>query len=184
MGLSAFNNKCVRIVDESGDKYDGVCRWHPASPLFQTFALNQESLQIDDRLFYLSNIRTVRELPGPPELWKNLPQHCMRLAPEPFESIRQDRKTVELRLWDEKRRRLKIGDVIRFERADDGAKVLRVRVTELLRFPSFAGLYRAVPPEEMGYAPDDPASPEDMSVFYSPEQQARWGVVGIRFERL
>ena len=186
MSLSSFDNKCVRIVDQSGDTYDGVCRWRPVDLRFECFGMRQESLQIDERVFYLTNIRTVQELTGPPELWKNLPQHCMHLAPEPFALVKNGRKTVELRLWDEKRRRLRPGDVIRFECADGSGKVLRVRVTELLCFATFTELYAAVPLAELGCGEDQlaSASPEDMDAYYSPEQQARWGVTGIRFTLL
>ena len=184
MPLSSYNGQCVRIVDALGDSYDGQCRWFPADHCLRAFGWREEALQVGDRLFYLSNIQSVRELSGPPELWKSRRQHFMRLAPGPFSAMKSGRKTVELRLWDEKRRQLKEGDVKCFACSDGGAETLRVQVTELLRFPTFAELYRSVPPEDMGYEPGAPASPEDMNVYYSPGEQARWGVVGIRVERI
>ena len=44
-----------------------------------------------------------------------MPIHCMRLNLAPFGRIRDGRKCIELRLYDEKRRNIQIGDGILFE---------------------------------------------------------------------
>lgn len=41
--------------------------------------------------------------------------HSMQLNPAPFEKIKSGAKTIELRLNDEKRRRIKTGDKIEFD---------------------------------------------------------------------
>ena len=46
-------------------------------------------------------------------------QHTMRLNKEPFEMIKSGMKTIELRLYDEKRKLLRIGDEIEFILATD-----------------------------------------------------------------
>ena len=43
----------------------------------------------------------------------------MKLNTEPFERIKSGRKKLELRLFDEKRQRLDIGDIIIFSRLPD-----------------------------------------------------------------
>ena len=45
--------------------------------------------------------------------------HEMQLRQEPFECIVHAIKTIELRLYDEKRQRINIGDKIRFSRIDN-----------------------------------------------------------------
>ena len=40
--------------------------------------------------------------------------HRMNLQSGPYEMIKSGRKTIELRLWDEKRRKIKAGDEIVF----------------------------------------------------------------------
>ena len=40
--------------------------------------------------------------------------HQMQLQPEPFSMIKSGVKTIELRLYDEKRRKIRIGDEILF----------------------------------------------------------------------
>ena len=45
--------------------------------------------------------------------------HNMHLHPEPLEKIRAGHKTIEFRLYDEKRQRIQIGDKIVFTNAGD-----------------------------------------------------------------
>lgn len=113
--------------------------------------------------------------------------HKMRLQDEPFFMIKSGKKDIEMRLYDEKRSLIKIGDEIVFSRygCDESAsETLICRVTRLHRFPSFADLYAALPATRLGYtkesAPD--ASYLDMQKYYSPEEQARYGVVGIEIK--
>ena len=49
-------------------------------------------------------------------------EHSMKLNVEPFEAIRNHKKTVEIRLNDEKRQKVKIGDTIVFTNIDDSRK--------------------------------------------------------------
>lgn len=110
-----------------------------------------------------------------------MPMHFMRLNPAPFGLIRDGKKTIELRLYDEKRRKLQIGDGILFENTD-APELLLVRVTGLRVFASFDALYQALPLEACGYTQADiaTASPADMEAYYSQEAQQRFGVVGIK----
>ena len=59
-------------------------------------------------------------------------------------------------------------------------ETVTVRVEALERFHSFAELYAALDPAELGYGPGEAADPRDMEVYYSPTQQEKYGVVGIR----
>ena len=107
--------------------------------------------------------------------------HDMKLRREPFEKIKSGAKTVELRLYDEKRRAISVGDEIRFACVDGDEPPLRRRVTALHVFSSFAELYAALPLEKCGYSAEEleSASPDDMNAYYSREEQSRFGVVGI-----
>ena len=104
--------------------------------------------------------------------------HAMRLQDGPFRAIAAGRKTVEMRLYDEKRQAIRPGDVIVF--TAPAGETLTVRVEEVRRFDSFAELYAAFAPAELGYGPGETADPRDMEVYYSPVQQTKYGVVGIR----
>ena len=106
--------------------------------------------------------------------------HHMNLHPAPFEMIKSGKKTIELRLYDEKRQRIRPGDVITFTNTTTGEK-LSARVSKLHRFASFEELYQALPLLRCGYTPEDvdAAHPSDMEQYYSAQQQQNYGVVGI-----
>ena len=106
--------------------------------------------------------------------------HEMQLQPEPFAMIKSGSKTIELRLYDEKRRKIQIGDTILFTNTENGEH-LSVRVLALSVFDSFEELYRNLPLLKCGYTEEDiaSASPDDMDAYYSKEKQKEYGVVGI-----
>ena len=61
----------------------------------------------------------------------------------------------------------------------------RRRVTALHLFESFSALYRALPLDKCGYTEENiaTASPRDMDIYYSREEQAQFGVVAIELEK-
>ena len=106
--------------------------------------------------------------------------HHMKLDPAPYEMIKSGSKTIELRLFDEKRQKINPGDTIVFTNNETGEKLF-TRVLKLHRFKDFEELYKALPLMQCGYSEDDidKASPSDMEQYYSIEEQRRYGVVGI-----
>ena len=107
--------------------------------------------------------------------------HSMQLQPSPFEMIRNGTKTIELRLFDEKRKKIQIRDTILFTNTAS-KETVRVKVLELWVFDSFETLYSRLPLSDCGYTKDDidTASPDDMNAYYPKEMQKKYGVVGIR----
>lgn len=112
-------------------------------------------------------------------------EHAMKLNSEPFNKIKSGIKTIELRLYDEKRRQISIGDTIVFTNTLDKTAI-RVRVKAVHVFKSFCELYDALPLLKCGYTATDinQASPIDMEKYYSKEQQNQFGVVGIEISLL
>ncbi|MGT2934564.1 ASCH domain-containing protein [Streptococcus castoreus] len=113
-------------------------------------------------------------------------QHVMMLTPGPFAMIATGIKTIELRLNDEKRQKVQIGDTITFIRTDDSSQVLRTTVVKLHYFDDFDQLYQSLPLEKCGYREEEleTAHPEDMERYYCREQQVQYGVVGIELSVL
>lgn len=107
--------------------------------------------------------------------------HNMKLNPEPFNMISLGQKTIELRLNDEKRQLINIGDEIVFTNTADSKQKITVVVVDLHRFNSFEELYNTLPLLKCGYTEKDitKASPKDMELYYSKEQQEKYGVLGI-----
>ena len=106
--------------------------------------------------------------------------HNMKLHTVPFEKIKSGSKTIELRLYDEKRQMINPGDTIVFTNTATGEQ-LRAKVKKLHRFASFEELYQTLPLLQCGYTAEDidSASPADMEAYYSKEEQQKYGVVGI-----
>ena len=109
--------------------------------------------------------------------------HQMRLHPEPFEKIKNGTKIIEMRLNDEKRQKIQIGDKIEFENRANGEKLSAI-VMALYRFSNFKELYRSLSKRDLGYADDEEAKPEDMSQYYSEDDIKKYGVVGIEIHKL
>ena len=113
-------------------------------------------------------------------------EHVMNLTPAPMQEIRTGNKTIELRLNDEKRKQISVGDTIKFINTEDSNDTLRVNVVDLFLFSSFAELYDNLPLLNCGYNEDNinTASPDDMEMYYSREKQNKYGVVGIEISLL
>lgn len=110
--------------------------------------------------------------------------HIMKLHSSPFEMIKSGEKTIELRLFDEKRQKVKVGDKILFTNIANG-ETLNARVVKLHRFDSFKELYKSLPLLKCGYTAEnvDKATPSDMEQYYCVEEQNKYGVVGIELCR-
>ena len=113
-------------------------------------------------------------------------EHVMNLTPAPMQEIRTGNKTIELRLNDEKRKQISVGDTIKFINTEDSNDTLRVKDVDLFLFSSFAELYDNLPLLNCGYNEDNinTASPDDMEMYYSREKQNKYGVVGIEISLL
>ncbi|MBQ8145876.1 MAG: RNA-binding protein [Clostridia bacterium] len=108
-------------------------------------------------------------------------RHSMNLHSSPFCAIKSGQKTIEMRLCDEKRALIKIGDEIEFYQRDSGEKML-TRVRNLTKFKDFAELYEQYDKLNLGYNENEIADPDDMSKYYSKEQIKLYGVLAIEIE--
>ncbi len=61
----------------------------------------------------------------------------MKLNESPFERIKNGTKTIEFRLYDEKRQQIKVEDKIEFSKLPDLQEKLEVDVMELYKEESF-----------------------------------------------
>ena len=110
--------------------------------------------------------------------------HQMKLHGRPFDMIASGVKTIELRLYDEKRKALHVGDKIEFTSADREGKSFLCKIVALHTFSSFEELYKALPLLKCGYTEADiaTASPTDMDLYYAKEKQKKYGVLGIELK--
>lgn len=108
---------------------------------------------------------------------------AMKLQSEPFEAVKSGAKDIELRLNDEKRRQLNVGDTITFSKLPDKKETVSAEVVGLLHYLSFAALAEDFAPQRLG-GTDKTSIIEGMRQYYSEEEQAETGVVGIKLRVL
>jgi len=102
----------------------------------------------------------------------------MKLNEAPFNRIKNGTKTIEFRLFDEKRQLIKIGDQIEFSKLPDLQEKLLVDVIELYREDTFENLFRKLYTDEEEIKRKTKA----MYQIYSPEKEQQYGVLGIRIK--
>lgn len=104
--------------------------------------------------------------------------HKMKLNESPFERIKNGRKTIEFRLFDEKRQKIKVGDKIEFSKLPDLQEKLLVDVVELYRENTFENLFR-----KLNYDEEDIIrNTKGMYEIYSSEKEQQYGVLGIKIK--
>lgn len=107
-------------------------------------------------------------------------KHQMGLYDEPFQSMKSGRKTVEVRLNDEKRRQLKIGDSIEFIKVPASNETLTTEILELRHYPTFQEMYEAIPAEDFDTVNDSITKMVEQTYeIYTPEQETKWGTLAI-----
>lgn len=104
--------------------------------------------------------------------------HKMKLNKDPFERIKNGTKKVEFRLYDEKRKQIKVGDKIEFSKLPDLEEKLLVDVVELHREDKFENLFKRLYSDEEEIARKTKA----MYEIYLPEKEQQYGVLGIRIK--
>ena len=112
-------------------------------------------------------------------------EHILKLQPKYFNYINNGTKRIELRLYDEKRQKINIGDIIIFQKEPELELTLKVKVVGLLRYNSFKEMFNDF---SIGIMADNSMTKEELldvlEEFYTPEKQKKYGVLGIRIEKI
>lgn len=108
--------------------------------------------------------------------------HIMNLNPEALTLIKNKQKTIEMRLYDNKRKEILIGDTIKFFNTEDPSIFLIVKVKELYIFKNFKDLYEKFDKVKLGYFENDIPNYTDMEKYYSKDNIKKYGVVGIEID--
>ena len=111
-------------------------------------------------------------------------EHKMRLQPKYYECILNGTKRIEVRLNDEKRRLINIGDTITFYKMPDEKESISVKVVDLLHYKTFEGLLNDY---DISIVADKDDTKENLlkilNEFYSKEEQEKYGVLGIKIKK-
>ncbi len=105
----------------------------------------------------------------------------MNLQPKYFDFMKDGTKRIELRLYDEKRQKIQLGDIIEFSKSENDS--LQAEVVGLLRYQTFNELFKDF---DISMLADKSMTKQELldvlSEFYTPEKQSEYGVVGIRLK--
>lgn len=105
----------------------------------------------------------------------------MKLQPSSFNKIKKGKKIIEVRLYDEKRQSIKIGDVIEFKREPEQTETIKSEVIGLLNYKTFNDLANDFPASHFGHS-DKEDLLKSIYTFYTKEQEEKYGVLGIKMK--
>lgn len=105
--------------------------------------------------------------------------HKMNVRQPYFNMMKAGTKLIELRLYDEKRQKIKIGDKIEFCCAENMVDKFLVEVTALYKAEDFKALCGIIDIKKAGLSGTTETVMRTMEKFYSKEKQEKYGVVGI-----
>lgn len=109
--------------------------------------------------------------------------HEMDIWHDSFVKIKEQTKTIEMRLFDEKRSLISIGDTIIFTDTSNKEKI-DCMVINMYRYLSFEELYQHHSKVSIGYNKDEIANPKEMLMYYSNEMIEQYGVVAFEIKVL
>ncbi len=112
--------------------------------------------------------------------------YAMKLQESAFERIKSGRKNIELRLFDEKRQGLNLGDSIEFSNVQDINAKVHVKIIALIRYPTFEELIAEFGMEYFCYPKWYSLEKYLPSIYtiYSQEDEKKYGVLGIKLQLL
>jgi len=112
-------------------------------------------------------------------------KHEMKLRAIYFDKIKTGEKIYEIRLNDEKRKLIDVGDVINFKKEPELTEEMNAIVKDLIYFDSFKEMSLTLPLEKVGF--ENKTLDEVIDIyhqFYSEENEKKYGVVAIKVEVL
>lgn len=107
----------------------------------------------------------------------------MKLSSEHFDKVKSGSKTYEVRLYDENRQKIGVGDNIIFKREPDLLDGVIVRVVDVKKFDTFEQMASILSLQSIGF---DGKNASQVSKYflkmYSKSDEQKYGVVAFKFE--
>ncbi len=111
--------------------------------------------------------------------------HSMSLDRKFFELMRENKKTVEIRLFDEKRRALSLGDTIEFSCAQAPEEKILRRTVGLYRYDDLSSLISDFRPDELGCTIAEAEDLEQaLNNIYGKDDINKYGALAIRVSHI
>ncbi|MBT7903512.1 hypothetical protein HN587_06640 [Candidatus Woesearchaeota archaeon] len=111
-------------------------------------------------------------------------EHQMRLESICFDEIAADLKLVELRLLDEKRSKISIGDIIEFKKRPNLEESITVRVTNIKTYSSWQELVNDTPLKYFGPRWKSKKDLIESSSGYDSEKEQKYQNVAFYISRV
>ena len=105
----------------------------------------------------------------------------MKVQEKYYNLLKSGIKTIELRLYDDKRKKIKIGDELIFENLSNPKDYFTGVVKNLYRASDFGSLAEQISPEKAGFQSKDEMI-KTMKTFYPTDRQKEDGVLGIEIK--
>ena len=109
--------------------------------------------------------------------------HFMKVKTKYYNLLKFGKKIIELRLYDEKRQKIKMGDKINFADTDNIDDNFTACVINLHKAKNFEKLCQIIKPQNAGFSSQDELV-TIMEQFYSQENQKKYGVLGIEIKKI
>ncbi len=107
----------------------------------------------------------------------------MKLKEVYFNKIKNGEKIYEIRLKDEKRRSINVGDDLIFKKEPELKETLATKVKDLIYFNYFDKMLNTLPLRKIGFENMTKQTVMDIYYrFYSKEDENKYGVVAIKVE--
>lgn len=107
----------------------------------------------------------------------------MKLNDEPFEQISNGKKSIEVRLLDQKRKKIHVGNNIIFTSVNNPDRQIACKVIGLHKFATFFELFERVGVDACGFQGCDiDQAVQIMRKYYSSQEEKTYGVVGIEIQ--
>ena len=108
--------------------------------------------------------------------------HEMKLNNKAFNNIKSGIKKFELRLYDDRRKNINLGDTIIFHNLNNLNDTISVTVLALLRYPSFADFFKDIDYRLCGTANSLEEKLKRIHTFYTLEQEQENGILAIKIQ--
>ena len=107
----------------------------------------------------------------------------LKLQPKYYNYMLHGTKRIEIKLYDEKRKTLNLGDSITFLKEPDLKESFQAKIIGLLRYENFEKIFQDF---DISILADKSITKEvlrnELEEFYPKEKQEKYGVLGIRVE--
>lgn len=100
-----------------------------------------------------------------------------------YNMLKSGLKTIELRLFDEKRKQIEVGDIIEFYNSSNANDHFPTKVIYLYRAANFEELCQKIKARQAGFDSNEDLM-KTMEEYYPLEQQNETGVVGLEIVKV